>query len=70
MLPAPKLTTICALGTSERVVDTMPIHTRMQNWRHGKTDLYPGAEHEIMMETAVMRQRLFDSVAAHFSANR
>lgn len=70
LLPSPPLPTICALGTSERVVDTMPIHTRMQNWRHGKTDLYPGAEHEIMMETAVMRQRLFDSVAAHFSANR
>lgn len=68
-LPAPKTPALCALGTAERVVDTTPIHIRMRSWRGGRTDLYPGAEHEIMMETPAMRQRLFDSVADHFRTN-
>jgi lysophospholipase len=66
VLPSPAIPTICALGTSERVVDTTPIHLRMRHWHNGRIDLYPGAEHEIMMETVAMRRRLFDSVADHF----
>jgi lysophospholipase len=66
LLPSPPTPTICALGTSEKVVDTTPIHLRMRQWNNGRIDLYPGAEHEIMMETVAMRQRLFDSVADHF----
>jgi lysophospholipase len=69
MLPSPGTPAICALGTSERVVDTTPIHLRMRHWRNGRTDLYPDAEHEIMMETPAIRERLFDSVAAHFLAH-
>lgn len=69
LMPSPTTSTLCALGTAEKVVDTAPIHLRMQNWKNGRTDLYPNAEHEIMMETPAMRQRLFDSVAAHFVAN-
>ena len=68
-LPSPAVPAICALGTSERVVDTTPIHLRMRTWANGRTDLYPAAEHEIMMETPAMQKRLFDSVAAHFRAN-
>ena len=68
-MPSPLVPAICALGTSERVVDTTPIHLRMRAWKNGRTDLYPAAEHEIMMEGPAMRQRLFDSVATHFRAN-
>ena len=70
VLPSPLAPTLCALGTAEKVVDTAPIHLRMQRWQNSRVDLYPGAEHEIMMETPVMRARLFDSVAAHFAAHR
>lgn len=69
-MQAPGTPAICALGTAEKVVDTTPIHVRMRHWPKGRTDLYPGAEHEIIMETPVMRARLFDSVAAHFAAHR
>lgn len=69
LLPSPAIPAICALGTSERVVDTAPIHLRMRQWRNGSIDLYPNAEHEIMMESPAMRQRLFDSVANHFNAH-
>lgn len=66
LLPSPVTPALCALGTSEKVVDTTPIHLRMRQWKKGRVDLYPSAEHEIMMETPVMRKRLFDSVAEHF----
>lgn len=66
LLPSPAIPALCALGTAERVVDTAPIHLRMAQWPNGTLDLYGDAEHEIMMETPAMRQRLYDAVAAHF----
>lgn len=69
VMPSPKTPALCALGTAEKVVDTTPVHVRMRQWPKGRVDLYPGAEHEIMMETPAMRQRLFDSVAAHFRSH-
>lgn len=68
--PAPKVPAICALGTAEKVVDVPPVHLRMAGWANGQLDLYPGAEHEIMMEGAAVRQRFFDRAAALFEANR
>jgi lysophospholipase len=69
-LPAPKVPAICALGTAEKVVDVPPVHLRMAGWSNGQLDLYPGAEHEIMMEGPATRQRFFDRAAALFEANR
>jgi lysophospholipase len=69
-LPAPKVPTICGLGTAEKVVDVAPIHLRMAGWSNGQFDLYPGAEHEIMMEGPSVRQRFFDRAATLFEANR
>lgn len=68
--PAPDLPAICALGTAEKVVDPGPIHLRMAGWARGQLDLYPGAEHEIMMEGPADRARFFDRAAALFDANR
>lgn len=70
LLRSPKTPALCALGTAEKVVDTTPIYMRMRQWRDGRIDLYPYAEHEIMMETPTMRKRLFDSVTDHFNAHR
>lgn len=69
-LPAPNLPAICALGTAEKVVDPVPIHLRMAGWANGQLDLYPGAEHEIIMEQASVRQRFFDRATSLFDANR
>ncbi|WP_103256809.1 alpha/beta fold hydrolase [Tabrizicola aquatica] len=69
-LPAPKLPAICALGTAEKVVDVAPVHLRMAAWANGQLDLYPGAEHEIMMEGPAVRKRFFDRAASLFDANR
>ncbi len=70
VLSAPVVPTITALGTAEKVVDPAPVHLRMAGWGAGQLDLYPGAEHEIMMETASVRKRFFDRAAALFEANR
>lgn len=67
---APRVPAICALGTAEKVVDPAPIHLRMAGWANGALDLYPGAEHEIMMEGAAVRARFFDRASALFDANR
>jgi lysophospholipase len=69
-LPAPKVPVICGLGTAEKVVDVAPVHLRMAGWANGQLDLYPGAEHEIMMEGPSTRCRFFDRAAALFEANR
>jgi lysophospholipase len=68
-MPAPKVPAICALGTAEKVVDVPPVHLRMAGWAKGQLDLYPGAEHEIMMEGPATRKRFFDRAAALFDAN-
>jgi lysophospholipase len=68
-LPSPALPAICALGTAEKVVDVPPVHLRMAGWANGQLDLYPGAEHEIMMETVAVRTRFFDRAVALFDAN-
>jgi lysophospholipase len=68
-MPAPNMPAICALGTAEKVVDVPPIHLRMAGWSNGLLDLYPGAEHEIMMEGPDNRARFFDRAAALFRAS-
>lgn len=69
-MPAPKVPVVCALGTAEKVVDVPPVHLRMASWSNGQLDLYPGAEHEIMMEGPAVRKRFFDRAAALFESNR
>jgi lysophospholipase len=68
--PSPNVPAICALGTLEKVVDVPPVHLRMAGWSNGQLDLYPGAEHEIMMEGPAARARFHDRAASLFDANR
>ncbi|EEW25725.1 alpha/beta fold hydrolase [Rhodobacter ferrooxidans] len=70
MMPSPPVAAYCALGTSERVVDTGPVHLRMAAWPRGRLDLIPGSEHEVMMEVPVTRSRFIASAVALFEANR
>ncbi|MDZ4095539.1 MAG: alpha/beta hydrolase [Paracoccaceae bacterium] len=70
LLPAPPIPAICALGTAEKVVDSGPVHLRMAGWPGGRLDLYPGAEHEVIMETPDHRKRFFDTVTTLFDTHR
>lgn len=69
LLPSPSYPTVCALGLAEKVVDTGPIHLRMAGWTGGRLDLYPGSEHEVLMEIPATRRDFFDKAAALFEAN-
>lgn len=68
-LPSPDIPARCALGTHERIVDVPPIHARMEAWPRGVLELYPQAEHEVLMETEPHRRRFYDSTCAHFAAH-
>lgn len=64
--PSPDIATLTALGLQERIVDIGPIHARMGHWPKGTLSLYPGAEHEVMMERPDTRARFFDEACALF----
>jgi lysophospholipase len=69
-MPSPTIPCYCAVGTGERIVAVQPIKHRMARWPGGTLDIFPGAEHEVMMERPATRKRFFDAVAALFDANR
>lgn len=68
--PSPAVAAVVALGTQEKIVDVGPIHARMAGWPDGRLDLYPAAEHEVIMERPATRARFFDSAAELFSKHR
>lgn len=68
-IDSPSYPVVCALGLAEKVVDTAPIHLRMARWPAGRLDLYPGAEHEVPMETPAARKQFYDAADALFRAN-
>jgi lysophospholipase len=70
LMASPDVPTITALGTQEKIVDVGPIHARMAIWPRGTLDLYPGSEHEVLMERAATQARFFDSAAALFASHR
>lgn len=70
VLPSPDCPTLCALGTAEKIVDVAPVHARMAVWPRGRLQMYPGSEHEVMMERPATRGRFFDEAAALFGQHR
>ena len=68
-LPSPACPAFCALGLAEKVVDTAPVHLRMANWAAGRNELYPGSEHEVLMEVPATRTRFFDAADLLFRSN-
>lgn len=67
-IPSPSVPTVTFLGSAEKVVDPAPIHDRMRRWPGGTLEIVEGAEHEVLMETAAIRGRAFDRMAALFDA--
>lgn len=59
-LPSPQIPALCALGLHERIVDPAAIHARMAEWPEGRLRLFPGAEHEVLMEAPPIRQAFLE----------
>ncbi|MCT2539059.1 alpha/beta fold hydrolase [Sedimentimonas flavescens] len=67
-LPAPDLPCYCALGTDERVVDSTAIRQRLKDWPAARLEMFPGVQHEIMMDKPETGARFYASCLALFDA--
>ncbi len=67
--PSPAIPCLTALGGAERVVETARVRSRMDRWPGGALDVYPEAEHEILVERPHHRARFFESARALFAAH-
>ena len=65
-MPSPDYPCLTFLGTDEKIVDPDNIKQRMPNWSNGTLEIVESGKHEIMMETASMRDRFFAKTAQHF----
>ncbi|WP_128253538.1 alpha/beta fold hydrolase [Falsirhodobacter deserti] len=65
-LPAPALPAFAAVGSHERVIDPAPIRQRMARWPGAALTVFDGAEHEILMEKAEIREAFLDAAVALF----
>ncbi|WP_111732650.1 alpha/beta fold hydrolase [Roseovarius amoyensis] len=63
VLPSPDLPCLTLMGSEEDIVDTTRIEERMADWPGGRLEVVPGARHEVLMEDAATRARLFDMIA-------
>lgn len=68
--PSPDVACLTFLGTNESVVQSFPIRARMAQWPNGHLEMVAGAEHEILLETPVIIERVTDLAAEFFGANR
>lgn len=66
--PSPDLPCLTFLGSAEKIVDKAAIRDRMARWPRGTLEEPAGAEHEVLMEGPALRERVFDRIAALFSA--
>ncbi|MBL8561217.1 MAG: alpha/beta hydrolase [Gemmobacter sp.] len=64
--PSPNLPALVAMGTRERIVCKQAIRRRMAEWPGGKLEIHAGAEHEILMERPVHRDRFTAATLALF----
>lgn len=65
-LPSPGYPSITFLGTEESTVDPARIKDRMARWPNGRLVILQDARHEVMIETPLIRDKLFDELSLHF----
>lgn len=68
--PSPALPCITFLGAQEQIVDGEAVKERMARWPGGELDLIDPAQHEIVMENAEIRARVFDKMCLLFDQYR
>lgn len=65
--PAPSTPCVTFLGLEERVVDSRPIHARMEQWAGGALQLLPECRHEVLMERPAIRDQVWATLRTHFA---
>ena len=69
-LPAPGIAAAAFLGSNERIVDCNTVIKRMQSWDNGRLEVFPGAEHEVLMEVPKVRNKVLDCSVELFLQHR
>ena len=67
-LPSPDLPAYAGIGGREKIVAPDAVAARMAAWPGGRHEVYPGAEHELMMEAPARRRRFLQASCALFAA--
>ncbi|MGY6411455.1 MAG: alpha/beta fold hydrolase [Alkalilacustris sp.] len=67
-LPSPSLPAFAGVGGREKIVAPDAIATRMAGWQGGRHEVFPGAEHELMMEAPTRRRHFLQVACALFDA--
>ena len=65
--PTPDVPTLTFLGTCERIVDVAAIKDRMARWSNGTLQMVEGAEHEVLMESPLIRETAISQIVEHFN---
>lgn len=65
--PSPDVPCVTFLGSEETIVDPARIHERMSRWPDGRLILLDQGRHEVLMEKAALRDRVFDEATALFN---
>lgn len=65
-MASPACPAYVALGSSERIIAVPPVRQRMAAWPGGHLDLYRKAEHELLMERPLHRDRFHDAMLRLF----
>lgn len=69
-LASPALPCVTFLGTQEQIVDSESVHDRMARWPGGELEMIDPAQHEVVMESREIRQKVFDEMTRLFDQYR
>lgn len=66
---APAIPTKTYLGAEEKIVSADNVRNRMSNWPMGELVEVPSAEHEVLMETPEIREKVADEICDFFESH-
>ena len=63
---SPDVPCLTFCGAEDSIVAIPAVRERMGKWHNGQLDLIPNARHDVLYETADIRDRVFGAIATHF----
>jgi lysophospholipase len=67
-MPAPSVPVLVGIAGEETIVDNAAIRRLAASWPAARTETYPTARHELLMERPEIRRAFLDATEAHFTA--
>ncbi|MEM1145937.1 MAG: alpha/beta hydrolase, partial [Pseudomonadota bacterium] len=67
---SPGIPCLTFCGAEDSIVAIPAVKERMGKWHEGQLDLVPNARHDVLYETADIRERVFGAIASHFNNYR